>query len=215
MIPEICNCSNSSVTKTTEEADVRQDVSRFKQNVWRVTGTASAATITGGQSSSGSHLWMHRLDLGTASSGGAAAKKVLFPSFNAELMTKGKSFQLTTLLILVINTAAQIRKTRSPLFEFDFKCFYIKGMSRCLCGSYMNWWLQYYFSSSSSSLYSISCFKSESSPRGRLYFSSFVSSLSLSEREGGSNSHKGDGDRGVGCWQSAKAKKCCTAWPRS
>lgn len=60
------------------------------------------------------------------------------------------------------------------------------------------------------SLYTISCFKSESSPRGRLYFSSFVFSLSLSEREGGSNSHEGDRDRGVGCWQSAKAKKCCT-----
>lgn len=65
------------------------------------------------------------------------------------------------------------------------------------------------------SLYSISCFKSESSPWGRLYFSSFVSTVSLSEREGGSNSHKGDGDRGVGCWQTAKAKKCCTAWPQS
>lgn len=64
-------------------------------------------------------------------------------------------------------------------------------------------------------LHRISCFKSESNPRGRLYFSSFVSSLSLSEREGGSNSHEGDGDRGVGCWQSAKARKCCTVWPQT
>lgn len=57
------------------------------------------------------------------------------------------------------------------------------------------------------SLQYISCFKSKRSPRGRLYFSSFVSSLSLSEWEGGSNSHKGDRDRGESCWQSTNAEK--------
>lgn len=204
---EICNCSNSSTTKTT---DVRQDVSKSNPSVWSVTGT-----VSDNRSSTWSHLSMHHSDLGKASSHGTAAKNSSSHHPKRSWWQRGKGSQLATLLILVINIAAQIRKMRSPLFEFNFKCFYIKGMSRCLCGSYMNWWLQYYFSSSSSSLYSISCFKSESSPRGRLYFSSFVSSLSLSEREGGSNSHKGDGDRGVGCWQSAKAKKCCTAWPQS
>lgn len=78
--------------------------------------------------------------------------------------------------------------------------------------SCMNWWLQYCFSSYSS-LYTISCFKGKSSPRGCLCFSSFVSSLSVSEWEGGSNSHKGDRAGVVDCWQSAKAKKCCTVWP--
>lgn len=97
--------------------------------------------------------------------------------------------------------------------DFHFKYLYGLKQWSDACESHY-WWLQYYFSSSSL-LYSISCFKSKSSPRGCLYFPSFVSSLLLSEREGGSNSHEVDRDRGVGCWQSAEAKKGCTVWPQT